>query len=187
VDLAILMCPAPQSPDWELPLRDPAACILLGWVIQPEGFDAGAPLPVRSLLSQVLCRIATVSYLAHDGMPVPKCPHKIVTTREPALVTALFVDPAYPWNQHGQAAFLSDDRVPQVSSRLLTDVVGQQKVEAAERAGFKGVMLPGVDGAVAGLWMFSGTETFTQAMEECCANVGAELHLLTEDEFRSAH
>jgi hypothetical protein len=99
----------------------------------------------------------------------------------------LFDDHAYPWTQHGQAAFLSDDHVRQVSSRLLADVVGQQKVEAAERAGFKGVMLPGVDGAVAGLWMFGGTEDFRKAMEECCANAGAELHTLTEDEFRSAH
>ena len=182
------MCPAPQSKDWELPLRDPAKCLLLGWIVQPESFDGGTPSPVRDLVSQALCRIATVTFLAHDGEAVLRSKHRIVSTREPAVLTALFDDPAYPWTQHGQAAFLSDETGPPMSDRLLTEVVGQRKVEAAERAGFMGVILPGVDGAVAGVWMFEpdSLEHFTKALEECCTTAGAEFHVVNEDQFRQA-
>ena len=182
---AILLCPGPQSPDWELPLRDPT-CLLLGWVVEQESLAGGVPWPVRKLLTQALCRIATVTYPAHDGAFVPKSKHKIVTTREPSVATSLFDDAAYPWTQHGQAAFLSDDAVPPVSSRLLTEVVAQHKVEAAERAGFIGLMLPGVDGVVAGLWMFGGADSFVKAIEKCCATAEAELHVLSENQFRQA-
>jgi hypothetical protein len=50
------------------------------------------------------------------------------------------------------------------------------------------VLLPGVDGAVAGLWMFhpDGIGSFLTQLEECCTMAGAELHLLNEDEFRLA-
>jgi hypothetical protein len=186
VKFAILICPAPKSSDWELPLRDPAACLLLGWVVEQDSFDGGVPWPVRKLLSQALCRIATVTYLAQAGVVVPHTKHKIAITREVSVMTAMFDDQAYPWTQHGQAAFLSEELVPPVSSRVLTEVVGQRKVEAAERAGFIGVMLPGVDGAVAGLWMFEagGVERMVKVIEECCASSGAELHVLTEDQFR---
>ncbi len=188
MNFAILISPSPSSPDWELPLRDPSACLLLGWVVEQASFDGGVPWPVRKLLSQALCRIATVTYLAHDGAMVPHTKHKIVSTREASVLTAMFDDPAYPWTQHGQAAFLSQNEVPPLSSRLLTEVVGQRKVEAAARVGFFGVMLPGVDGAVAGLWMFEpgGVERMVKVIEDCCASGGAELHLLDEDQFRLA-
>jgi hypothetical protein len=123
-----------------------------------------------------------VSYLAHDGEPVPRSKHRIVTTREPSVATALFDDQAYPRTQHGQAAFLSDE-APAITAKLLTEVVGQRNPQAAERAGFKGVLLPGVDGAVAGLWMFDADEldVFIETLR-----ASAEVYLLSEDDFRLA-
>jgi hypothetical protein len=179
MELAILICKSPQSSDWELPLRD---CLLIGWIVRPESFEGGAPWPVRHLLSQALCKTATVSYLAHDGEPVPRSKHKIVTTTEPTVAAALFDDPAYPWTQRGQAAFLSDE-APAISAKLLTEVVGQRNPLAAERAGFKGVLLPGVDGAVAGLWIFDAAEldVFIETLR-----ASAEVYLLSEDDFRVA-
>lgn len=182
VNIALLMCRDPHSSDWELPF-DSTDGVLLGWVVEPESFDGGAPPAVANLLSQLVCRMGIVTYLSHDGVAVPKSKHKVVTTREPSVAAALFDDPAYPWTQYGQAAFLSDDATLQVTSRVLNEVVGQRKASAAERAGFKGVLLPGVDGVVAGLWMFQagGLDSFVAALEEC-----SELHVLDEEQFRDA-
>jgi hypothetical protein len=184
LDVAILLCPAPQSTDWELPLWDPEHSLLIGWVVERESFEGGAPWAVRHLLSRALCRICAVTFLAHDGALVGHSQHKLVTTREPKVAPGMFDDLAYPWTQHGQAAFLSTDETPLITAKLLTEVVGQRKVEAAERAGFKGVLLPGVDGAVAGIWMFEpgGLDAFVTALQES----GAEIHIVTEEQFRNA-
>jgi hypothetical protein len=109
---AILLCPGPQSPDWELPLRDPT-CLLLGWVVEQETLAGGVPWPVRKLLTQALCRIATVTYPAHDGAFVPKSKHKIVTTREPSVATSLFDDAGIPMDAARTSRLPgSDDAAP---------------------------------------------------------------------------
>jgi hypothetical protein len=175
----------PRSSDWKLDL--PAVCgvcSLLGWRVRPEPVDSGVPPPVAAMLCRVLCDSATVSFISGDSSAPP---FSLVSTNTPAIASGLFEEAKYPWTQQGQMVLLSARGAspPNLSPREVRAVM-ERDPEIAQQAGFMGALLPGVDGDVAGLWVFDAAakQSLIDAMRTQCAAAGWHFEVLAEDEFR---
>jgi hypothetical protein len=90
----------------------------------------------------------------------------LVSTRDPNVVQKAFDDPAYPWWLQGQVFLLSapDARPPEIERRKFLRLIEDDWTTAAQalpRLGVIGVLRPGVDGDIAGL--FAPTERLIEA------------------------
>ena len=116
----------------------------------------------------------------------------LMSTRRPGTAVRLFDDPAFPWWQQGQLVLLSrsDAPPPDIDEDTLLALFGEDWTKhAASLAplGIEGVLRPGVDGDVAGLW--SVTEAFEHvvlvlgALERETRAAGFDWALLSEEAF----
>lgn len=87
----------------------------------------------------------------------------LISTRQPASAVQLFDDPGFPWSMQGQLALLSraDAPPPPIDERTLLALFSDEWATHTA-AGLEGILRPGVDGDVAGLW--SLTDSFEQAI-----------------------
>jgi hypothetical protein len=114
----------------------------------------------------------------------------LVSTRNPEIVMKAFNDPAYPWWLHGQVLLLSakDGAPPDMERGQLLALSDEDWTTAAHRLaplGISGVLRPGVDGDVAGL--FCLTEGFYEvglaALEREARAASFGWSIVTEDDF----
>jgi hypothetical protein len=178
----------PPSAIWKLPPPSEAGeYLLIGWRVYPEPVDGGVPPMVAEVLAGALCNCATVSFLS-DDFQRPR--FTLFSTLDPRVAIALFDDAAYPWTQHGQLALLSgkDTPPPDLTAKQIRALTEHRNPDAAKQAGFTGMLLPGVDGDVAGLWIFdpAAKRQFMKALLRGCEAAGYPLSTTTEDEFRES-
>jgi hypothetical protein len=115
----------------------------------------------------------------------------VVSTRDPAVALTLFDDPGYPWCLQGQVAFLSapDSPPPPVDRETLFSVFAdgwEENVDRLRGAGIFGLLRPGVDGDVAGMFTLAGDAALVDALRREAAEAGFGWFLLSENEFKQS-
>jgi hypothetical protein len=176
----------PRSTDWGLhsPL-DSGDFSLIGWRTHPEPVDGGVPPPVAAVLCRAICDSATISFLSGDQSAPP---FSLASTTDPAIASRLFDEANYSWTHRGQIALLSphNARPPALATRQIRELHEQRNPGVAQRAGFMGVLLPGVDGDVAGLWVFDpvAKRRLMDALRAQCVAAACLLEVLPEEAFR---
>ena len=142
---------------------------------------------VAEVLAGALCDCATVSFLSGDSRR-PR--FTMVSTTDPSVAIALFDDATYSWTQQGQLAMLSgeDTPAPDLTAEQIRALIESLSPGIAQQAGFTGMLLPGVDGDVAGLWIFDpvAKRQLMKALLRWCEAAGYRLTNTTEDEFRES-
>jgi hypothetical protein len=149
----VLLWPAFTGDEWQLPTDVPGTDrLLIGWRWVPEPVDAGPPPPVATLLATALTRQGTVTFAS-----ATRSSRDIVwvtTASADEAARGIFDAGVFNWNLRGQVAILAapgavlnlNQRHLQLHDGLFTEL---------RSMGAPGVLLPGVDGAVAGLYVFN--------------------------------
>jgi hypothetical protein len=119
----------------------------------------------------------------------------LFSTIDPEAALRLFDDAAFPWQLQGQCALISPRIAPPPALHALPqtveDLVGPTWTRYARRlteAGVEGVLRPGVDGDVGGLFAFTNAlaQAFDDAVERECTAAGLECWVLDEGAFTKA-
>jgi hypothetical protein len=193
---AILLCDSPQQRHWELPLPDTTAVTLtlLGWIVRPEPVDSGVPVVVAEVLSRALSDLGMVSYF---GAPVRAGLLRGLFTRsaeatlchasDPQAVGRVFEDATFDWSARAQAAFISRTDAPPPSLTLqdLEQALAGQSYERLRACGVTALLLPGVDGDVAGFYAFERelAQRVREVLQAAAAQHGAAFRQLSEAAF----
>ncbi|HXJ19458.1 MAG TPA: hypothetical protein VMT03_04425 [Polyangia bacterium] len=180
----LCLCPEFVGPEWQLPLLPGAERTLIGWAVDPEPVDAGVPPVVADILSTALCRHATLNY------PTGLTPLRWKSTRDPREATAgVFEGDVFSWDLQGQVVVLSSPGTsPRLNQSHLEVGTDPALIDQLERLGAIGLLLPGVDGDVAGLYTFAPLDmrALEGALATAVRNAGGELISVDEADF-SAH
>lgn len=191
-----------------------AEVLLLSWCPGWDDHDKGVPRDVATIIAKTLTANAKIGFLSSEpGKPAgpttqysdvafnpierihAKIKHepvqvKLITTVDPNVACQIFYDGSFSWQMQGQIAFL----LPTASNPPLLDRKGLGMLmesgwkQALARLGLQhllGVMRPGVDGDVAGIWSFD--KAFTHALlaglENEARREGYEFQLVSEETF----
>jgi hypothetical protein len=182
----LCLCPEFTGPEWQLPLLLAAERTLIGWEVTPEPIDAGVPPIVAHVLATALCRHTTLNFPA---ALTPQRDRDIVwkSTRDPREAMAgIFEGNLFSWDLQGQVVILSSPGTTlQLNQGHLNVGTDPAVVDDLDQLGALGLLLPGVDGDVAGLYTFAPRDM--QALEEALAsaarNAGGELISADEADF----
>jgi hypothetical protein len=81
-----------------------------------------------------------------------------------------------------------DTPAPDLTAEQIRALIESLSPGIAQQAGFTGMLLPGVDGDVAGLWIFDpvAKRQLMKALLRWCEAAGYRLTNTTEDEFRES-
>jgi hypothetical protein len=147
---ALLWCATPSSAVWQLGSL-PAwtgHVDLLGWIEARRRVDAGVPPDVASVLARALTDVARVAV-------VTDAPLVLRWAGPPSIVEAAFDDAHLPWWLQGQIFVLAalDEEPPELDpAQVLTWRDDAWTRLAAAHTRVRGLVRPGVDGDVAGIW-----------------------------------
>ena len=169
---------------WELPVAVPQVSrCLLAWRTTPVPLDAGMPLSVASLFASALASHALVSFATGVRGHV-----SFVHASRPEDVLQAFAEPYFNWSRRAQVIFLSaaESEPPALSERHLRLAYESEAFDVLSSIGVTGLLLPGVDGDVAGLYAFSRNlgDRLTSGFKKACADVGADWRSVSESELR---
>jgi hypothetical protein len=184
--------------EWELPVDVPGERILIGWKMASAQVDLGPPDAVARLLVKVLCRSADLTFAAALRPPIgaslmPRTWRLnrhfswTTTSRADEAVDGIFHGEPFTWSQRGQVVVLSPPGVAIPLTEKHLHVASDVTVfEELARDGALGVLLPGVDGQVAGLYVFAASvgQTVRDRMEEATRSAEAQFVLATGDDIR---
>ena len=157
------------SPRWEIP--DAGDPLLIGWRVSPQPADAGVPSEVADALARGLCAIGTVAWFTAE----PRVGEAVVSTqserlfeslrrsrtlslvksRDPKRAVTLFDAPGTDWTLRGQATFVSRDFSEDTAFEPFFNVAGDpgsNSMDTLREIGVEAILLPGVDGDIAGLY-----------------------------------
>lgn len=198
----LILWPGFSGAEWQLPLgpAEVQRC-LVGWKVAPAAVDAGPPPAVALLLAAVLCRTGPVTFASALAPPVGaallhrkwrlgrhfewKTTHDANAVQDAA--DGIFDAGFFSWTKQAQVVVLSaPGPAPSLDERHL-EVLGDPAAFAdLPRAGAVGVLLPGVDGDVAGLYFFTpaAAQAFREELARTIQQAGAEILVATGDEFR---
>jgi hypothetical protein len=166
----LVLWPAFTGDEWQLPTQVPVAeRLLLGWRIVPEPVDEGPPLEVARLLVSAVARHATLTFASATrtaaGAKRPPSRWRLrdnfvwtTGTSVDDAVEGIFHADFFPWNLQGQVVILGPpDAPPTVDERYLQLQSEPALFAELKAAGAAGALLPGVDGAVIGLYFFDSS------------------------------
>ncbi|HSS38068.1 MAG TPA: hypothetical protein VLT58_04805 [Polyangia bacterium] len=157
---------------------------LIGWKVDPPPVDGGVPVAVGNLLAAALCRQATLSFPAavkamgrhgpFDGSWRVGRDFVWTSTRDPRRAAAgVFEGEPFSWTLQGQVVVLSPpESSPELAESHLHVGTAPGMIEDLQRLGATGLLLPGVDGDVAGLYAFAARDM--KALEEELASATRE-------------
>jgi hypothetical protein len=168
---------------WELPLvPSPVQSCLVGWRIAPISTDAGVPDGVARILANTLVKHALVTFPTRTGGRV-----RFVHASHADDVRRAFDTEYFDWTQRGQVMFLSppDSPPPKISESHLDIAQDGARLHTLAGMGVTGVVLPGVDGDVAGIYTFAGglQDALLTSLRIVCADVGATCRVVTGAEL----
>jgi hypothetical protein len=163
----LLLAPQFSEPRWRLPTPAVGDRWLIGWKVIPDAVDAGPPDVVARLLMKVLCRQAAIAVPVAIRPPTGQALvarrwelHRhfewITSTDPDEARQRIFDGDHFSWSEQAQVAILLLRGAPVSLSAEHLDLAAQPSLFASlAAAGAGGVLLPGVDGAVAGLYLFA--------------------------------
>jgi len=206
---AIFACRDPRSSRWQLGLSPPAIgrLTLIGWGAVPITNDADLPEGVVSVLARALAASARVTFPCSTvgrstaaawsmlGEDQIRTLGKVVlvSTRSPETTALLFRDPGFPWWLQGQAVLLSSVGAapPDISRRSFLALFDEKWMEQAAllaSCGVDGILRPGVDGALAGVFSLTGRfeQALLTALKEEAQAQSFDWSLLSEEAFAEA-
>lgn len=181
---SLLVCVDYREPIWELPIAVAPGVTrgLIGWQTSPSPVDAGLPPAVASLLASALTEHALLSFPEIEGRRTV-----FVNARGAEVARRAFDSEYFDWSRRAQVIFLSPREAPppslsDVHLRLSQDA---QSMHELSGAGVTGLLLPGVDGDVAGLYTFNDDlwNESIAALRMACQGAGVEWRSVTETEF----
>ena len=163
-----MLWPQFTGAEWQLPTDVRCAeRLLVGWRFTPEPIEAGPPRAVAILLVGALARHGTLSFAAavHPrasgtllaGKPWLRSDfvwHTSASSEE--AVAGIFFADFFSWNLRGQVVCLGKAGAHlELSERFLQLTSDPSLFGELEGMGVQGILLPGVDGDVAGLYFFN--------------------------------
>jgi hypothetical protein len=168
---------------WELPLApSPVESCLLGWRVVPISTHAGVPEVVAGILANTLVKHALVTFPTRAKGRV-----RLVHASHADDVRRAFDTEYFDWTQRGQVMFLSppDSSPPEISESHLAMTQDGARLHTLAAIGVTGVVLPGVDGDVAGIYTFAGglQDALLSSLRMACAGVGATCRVVTDAEL----
>ena len=163
----LVLWPQFTGAEWQLPTEIAVADrLLVGWRFMPDPVDAGPPPTVAALLVGALQKHATLTFasaLRPTGGSL--LARRWKPGRNFVWTTSASVDEAaqgifnagfFPWNLQGQVAILGGPGLPPALDERYLQLLSEPGLFGeVKSAGALGVLLPGVDGAVAGLYFFN--------------------------------
>lgn len=115
---------------------------------------------------------------------------KLISTCEPMTVVRMFEDPGYPWRLQGQVAVLSprDSQVPDIDRNAVLSLISEQWIEHCAQLrgrGIEGVIRPGVDGDILGVYSLNDefTRNLLEALEHAVRQAKFDWFCLPEEDF----
>jgi hypothetical protein len=211
---AFIIAPDPKSRMWQLPRVQSGRFSLLSWRVAVEDSrHSVVPAEVANVIARALTRIAWVMFpTSMPPKPAPsdfvevltargmvqrmkdwasRTPNRIflVSTREPTSMQRLFDDGGFPWWMQGNVALLSDACAHPLRldrRRLLAildlDAIDRHVLAAQD---MWGILVPGVDGAVAGIISRDDADQkrVASALEQEARAAGFGWLVATEDQF----
>jgi hypothetical protein len=181
---AILVCLDQADPKWELPVgagRGVERC-MIGWVTDPLPVDAGVPAEVVRILAGMLVKHAVVNYPRKINKGVTIAHAVTVEQAQPA-----FEDDYFEWTRCGQVILLSPPNVqpPAISERSLKVARDPARLHRLCDDGFSGVMLPGVDGDIAGIYTCAAglRDALLDSLQAACRDIPTQFRRVMEDQF----
>jgi hypothetical protein len=194
--VSLLLAPQFSEGRWRLPVAVGDRC-LIGWKVMPDAVDAGPPDVVERLLMEVLCRQGAVAVPVAIRPPAGQALvarrwelHRHfdwVTTTDPQEARQrIFDGDHFSWSEQAQVAILLRAGAPVSLGAEHLDLATQPSLFASlAAAGATGVLLPGVDGAVAGLYLFTPERSaiVRADLEAEAQRVGGRCVVLNEEAF----
>jgi hypothetical protein len=193
----LVLWPRFTGSEWRLPTEvEGADRLLVGWRCSPESVDGGPPPIVAAMLVAALQKHATLTYASALGRArgalLNRRPrvgrHFVWKTSASADEAAegIFHAAFFEWTLQSQVAILGTPGAPlTLDERYLelpndATLFGQLK-----SAGAEGVLLPGVDGAVAAIYSFSAefAEVVRRDLEDEVRVAGGRCVVATGAEF----
>jgi hypothetical protein len=117
----------------------------------------------------------------------------IASTREAALARCMFNQADYPWTLQAQAVLLSAAPIDSTTFTramwiAILDGEWEEQIEALRSAGVTGLIRPGVDGDVAGVFALTQEcfDALHAALERAALSAGLTWSVLSEADFASA-
>jgi hypothetical protein len=114
----------------------------------------------------------------------------LCSTRTPELALHLFTDPDFPWHLQGQIGILTmnRDQAPALSHDMLLSLLDgdwARHIDYLTSSGVIGLLRPGVDGDVAGLFSFTSDahQEMMSALEHEARRAGLGWILVSEPDF----
>ncbi|MEO6599771.1 MAG: hypothetical protein ABIQ16_07860 [Polyangiaceae bacterium] len=195
----LLLCPGFIGEEWRLPVRQAAGTrLLVAWSTTEQRIDAGVPDFAAEAMTNAWFRSAAVTYPIAVRPPTgaPMLPRKWQLGRHFEWATArsamqartqIFDADYFSWAQEGQVVILSPLGAPLRATQAHLEVANDPTVfEQLASAGALGVVLPGVDGQVAGLYSFTAAfeRSVCLALEAAAAEQGAVATTVTEHDIQ---
>jgi hypothetical protein len=199
----LILWPQFSGPEWQLPVSGiPGERLLVGWKVVPEMVDAGPPLAAAKVLATVLFRHARLTFPSAIRAPVAAglLPRKWRLNRHFQWSTAasakdacqsIFYADSFSWSLQSQVVILSQAVAPLPNPLPLDERHLHLRSEPGlfgelAEAGALGVMLPGVDGDVAGLYFFTSdlARVVRDDLDSEARKTGARCAVATDETFR---
>ena len=210
MEISVAFCRDFSGPQWELPTE--GARLLIAWPELTTADNAGVPAVVQALLCHSMTSGHDVVWLSGEELPdrdaralkpslregpgwawrrLTGRPHEVRLCRSGDLprVRQLFNAPGFCWDQRGQIAMLVPPAAPFAPERVeLLAAIGTQRLMALEPLYAQGaacILLPGVDGCVAGLYApdADAVDSFADRLGACAAACGIQLKEVGEPEL----
>lgn len=195
----LLLCPGYIGEEWRLPVRQVAGSrLLIAWSASEQRVDAGVPDFAAEAMTNAWFRSAAVTYpvalRAPTGALMLRRKWQLgrhfewATARSPIRArTQVFDADYFSWAQQGQVVILSPLGAPFRATQAHLEVANDPSAfEQLASAGALGVVLPGVDGQVLGLYSFTASfeRSVCLALEAAAEEQGASATTVTEQDIR---
>jgi hypothetical protein len=150
--VCLRLCSGFTRREWSLPVPTALTRLLIGWRTVPSPVDAGVPAVVAEVLTTALCRHAMLTFPTERGRDVTW-----KSTGDPREAAAgIFEGGHFSWDLQGQVVVLSRPGLAPVLNEAHLEVSARPPLfDDLKALGAVGLLLPGVDGDVAGLYTFA--------------------------------
>lgn len=183
--VSLFICPTAAGARWQLGRLGAASrrAVLIGWA--GAGANAAVPDAVAWALARACTSVARVTFASSHV-------RGLIDTAEPEVARWLFDDPSFPWVLEHQAAILSSSEAPApvIDRTVFEALLGDEWIEntLANACGISGVLRPGAQGGVAGLFMLSHVleAEVLAALEREARTAGLGWSVLDEPAFEDA-
>lgn len=185
---AILVCFNYVNSQWELPIGQTNGVqrCLVAWKINPLPTDSGIPDEVAKILASTLASQALITFPTHKSLRGISFVH----TNNFEDVREAFGADYFVWSCRGQVIFLSpkESSPPVLFRKHLELATDSKSLFKLTDRGVTGIVLPGVDGDVAGIYTFNDKlrDALLAELKARCEQSDVPFHEVSELELIEA-